>query len=181
MDIDPQTAVQMLQAQLQPWYSAVESPATIQEQVLEGLLADYAQTEYGAQYGAARLGSIDEYRRTFPVAGYDVFWPILQKVMAGDVSLLLKEPPVGWAITRGTTGGEAGSKYIPMTATDLKLRVSAGRAAPSWVMAHKVSHTRQVRHHCASKAIQRRTACAWTGGVFSWTAMLAVTIVCTFT
>ena len=34
--------------------------------------------------------------------------------MAGDVDLLLCEPPVGWAITRGTTAGE--SKFIPMTA-----------------------------------------------------------------
>ena len=36
------------------------------------------------------------------------------------------------------------------------MRASAGRAAPSWTMAHMVSHTRQVRHHAASKAIQRR-------------------------
>jgi hypothetical protein len=81
------------------------------------------------------VGSIDDYRRLFPVAGYDAFQPIIQKVMAGDVALLLKEPPVGWAITRGTTGREGESKYIPMTATDLKLRVSAGRAMMHYVLA----------------------------------------------
>ena len=43
-DLDPQTAIQMLQAQLQPWYSALEHPASVQEKVLESLLTDYAET-----------------------------------------------------------------------------------------------------------------------------------------
>jgi hypothetical protein len=137
MDLDPQTAIQMLLEQLRPWYAALENPAPVQEAVLEGLLADYAQTEYGARYGAAQVGSIDDYRRAFPVAGYDVYQPVIQKVMAGDVELLLKEPPIGWAITRGTTGGRSGSKFIPMTATDLKLRVSAGRAMMHYVLTTK--------------------------------------------
>ena len=47
--------------------------------------------------------------------------PLIQRVMAGEVSLLLYEEPVGWAITRGTTGDE--SKFIPMTPTDLRLRI----------------------------------------------------------
>jgi hypothetical protein len=38
---------------------------------------------------------------------------------------------VGWAITRGTTAGE--SKFIPMTPTDLQMRVSAGRAMINYV------------------------------------------------
>jgi hypothetical protein len=38
---------------------------------------------------------------------------------------------VGWAITRGTTQGE--SKFIPMTPTDLRMRVSAGRAMMNYV------------------------------------------------
>lgn len=137
MDIDSQAATQVLQGQLQPWYSALENPAPVQEKVLQHLLADYAQTEYGTQCRAAQVGSIDDYRRSFPVAGYDAFQPLIEKVMAGDVDLLLKEPPVGWAITRGTTGGRDGSKFIPMTATDLELRVSAGRAMMNYVLTTK--------------------------------------------
>jgi hypothetical protein len=52
--------------------------------------------------------------------------------MAGEVSLLLNEEPVGWAITRGTTKGE--SKFIPMTPTDLRMRISAGRAMMNYVV-----------------------------------------------
>ena len=53
--------------------------------------------------------------------------------MQGDIEALLWEPPLGWAITRGTTKGE--SKFIPMTPTDLKMRVSAGRAVMQYVAA----------------------------------------------
>ena len=51
--------------------------------------------------------------------------------MAGEFELLLAEEPVGWAITRGTSKGE--SKFIPMTPTDLRQRVSAGRAVMQYV------------------------------------------------
>jgi hypothetical protein len=55
--------------------------------------------------------------------------------MAGDVKLLLNEEPVGWAITRGTTSDEP--KFIPMTPTDLKMRVSASRAMMNYVAISK--------------------------------------------
>jgi hypothetical protein len=48
------------------------------------------------------------------------------------VDLLLAEEPVGWAITRGTTKGE--SKFVPMTPTDLFMRISAGRAMMNYVV-----------------------------------------------
>jgi hypothetical protein len=51
--------------------------------------------------------------------------------MAGDTGALLCEEALGWAITRGTTSGE--SKFIPMTPTDLRQRVSAGRAMMNYV------------------------------------------------
>jgi hypothetical protein len=52
--------------------------------------------------------------------------------MEGEINLLLNEEPVGWAITRGTTKGE--SKFIPMTPTDLELRISAGRAMLNYML-----------------------------------------------
>jgi len=120
---DPQA---MLNALLQPWHEAVDDPTKAQQEVLQRLLASYAQTDYGAQHGAAQIETIEGYRRAFPVATYEDYKPLIQRVMAGEVKLLLTEEPVGWAITRGTTKGE--SKFIPMTPTDLRMRISAGRA-----------------------------------------------------
>lgn len=124
-------AAERLKGLLEPWHSGVEDPAKAQGEVLKRLLGIYAQTEYGAQHGAAQVGTIQEYRRAFPVACYEDYYPLIQRVMAGEVNLLLNEAPIGWAITRGTTTGE--EKFIPMTPTDLAMRVSAARAMANFV------------------------------------------------
>jgi len=127
----PEATAQMVQALLQPWHKAVNEPAEAQEDVLHRLLKGYAKTDYGQQHGAAQIEILDDYRRAFPIASYEDYKPLIQRVMAGDVDLLLDEAPVGWAITRGTTKGE--SKFIPMTQTDLMMRISAGRAMMNYV------------------------------------------------
>ena len=128
---DPQAMAGMLAGLLQPWHDAVEDPAKAQEQVLHRLLKGYAQTEYGTQHGAEQIETIADYRRAFPIATYEDYKPLIDRVMVGEVGLLLNEEPVGWAITRGTTGDE--SKFIPMTPTDLMMRISAGRAMMNYV------------------------------------------------
>jgi len=131
MPIDPVAGKQMLGALLQPWFDAVADPAAAQEAILQTLLLDYAQTRYGRDHGAANIGTIADYRRAFPAQTYEDFKPLIDRIMAGEEDLLLKEEPVGWAITRGTTKGE--SKFIPMTETDLRQRISAGRAMMNYV------------------------------------------------
>jgi hypothetical protein len=136
MTIDPQATEMMLTHLLRPWHESVASPTEAQEAVLNKLLQDYAKTEYGRQHGAEHVESLDDYRKAFPVQPYEEgFKPIIDRVMGGELTLLLWEEPIGWAITRGTTKGE--SKFIPMTPTDLALRVSAGRAVMNYVVASK--------------------------------------------
>ncbi len=127
-----QAMIEKLTNMLQPWEQALSAPGEAQQAILHRLLNDYARTQYGAAHGAANIASLDDYRRAFPIATYADFKPIIDKVMAGEIDQLLCEEPVGWAITRGTTQGE--SKFIPMTPTDLRLRVSAGRAMMNFVL-----------------------------------------------
>lgn len=128
---DPQAAMQMVKQMLAPWQAALEQPQQAQEKVLQQFVDIYAQTAYGEKYGADSIGSIEDYRAKFPVATYDDYQSLIQRVMAGETDLLLNEAPLGWAITRGTTRGE--NKFIPMTPTDIELRVSAGRAVMTYV------------------------------------------------
>jgi hypothetical protein len=131
-DKDAPSPAALLQGFLQPWHEAVADPRRAQEAVLHCLLQGYGQTQYGRQHSASQVDSVQDYRRAFPVATYDDdFRPLIERVMAGKVDLLLYEEPVGWAITRGTTKGE--SKFIPMTPTDLRMRASAGRAMMNYV------------------------------------------------
>ena len=132
---DPQQMLAMLHAQIQPWHDAVADPAKAQEAVLRRYLQIYAGTGYGQQCGAAQVKTLEDYRRAFPVMTYEDYKPLIDRVMAGEGTLLLTEPTIGWAITRGTTGGD--SKFIPMTPTDLQMRVSAGRAMLNYVLATK--------------------------------------------
>jgi len=126
--------IEFLTALLQPWHAAVEAPAEAQRNVLVGLLRGYAQTEYGRTRGAEQVQSVDDYRHAFPVATYDDYKPLIRRVMGGETGLLLSEEPLGWAITRGTTGNE--SKFIPMTPTDMQMRISAGRAMLHYAISH---------------------------------------------
>jgi len=129
---DPQAMSGMLTTLLQPWHDAVDNPVKAQQEVLHRLLESYAQTDYGDQHSAVHIGTVKDYRRAFPVATYEDYKPLIERVMSGEVNLLLSEEPVGWAITRGTTAGE--SKFIPMTPTDLAMRISAGRAVMNYVL-----------------------------------------------
>jgi hypothetical protein len=128
---NPQEANQMVTAMLAPWHAAVADPTRAQEGLLQNLLKIYAQTEYGRKYGAGKVGSLVDYRKVFPVVDYEGYKPLISRVMGGEVNLLLNEPPVGWAITRGTTKGE--SKFIPITPSILRMQVTAGRAMLNFV------------------------------------------------
>jgi len=145
---------QALRAQLDPWYQATERPPQAQAAVLTRFLADYARTGYGSDHGAAQVAQmasdssspfedakgsgtesplIAAYRQAFPIMTYADYKPLISAVLGGDTGRLLCEEPIGWAITRGTTAAEP--KFIPMTPTDLKMRVSAGRAMMTYVAA----------------------------------------------
>ena len=115
------------------WHKGLRAPQQTQAQTLEWLVEGYARTVYGQQCGAADLLALaedpprffDAYRRAFPVATYDDLKPWIDRIIAGEVEALLPEPPVAWAMTRGTTRGT--SKRIPITQTDLGIRVAAAR------------------------------------------------------
>jgi hypothetical protein len=121
----------MLAILLKPWHDSVARPAESQEKVLHALLKDYAKTKYGKAHHADQITSLEDYRQQFPVATYAEYRPLIDQIFQGDFETLLWEKPIGWAITRGTTKGE--SKFIPMTPTDMRMRVSAGRAMLNYV------------------------------------------------
>ncbi|HEY60239.1 MAG TPA: GH3 auxin-responsive promoter family protein [Anaerolineae bacterium] len=130
-----EAGIQKMKAMLDPWHLSVKNPQKAQEQVLQRLLKIYTQTEHGHLHGSEKVSSLDDFRSAFPIQTYDYYKPLIERVMAGETGLLLNEEPIGWAITRGTTKGE--NKFIPMTPTDLKMRVAAGRAVVNYAMTNQ--------------------------------------------
>ena len=129
---DLQAGLEKMKALVEPWYNALQHPAQAQEDVLKNLVKIYSQTDYGNEHHSSNIGSYSDFRSAFPVRTYEEYKPSIERVMAGETSLLLNEEPVGWAITRGTTQGE--TKFIPMTPTDLRMRVSASRAVINYAL-----------------------------------------------
>lgn len=123
----------MLNVALQPWHEAVQDPAAAQQKVMAHLLEVYARIGFGKERGLGSVQTLDDFRRAVPATTYEGYLPLIKRVMAGDISVLLTEEPVGWAITRGTTGEEP--KFIPMTPSDLRMRISASRAMLNFVAA----------------------------------------------
>jgi hypothetical protein len=121
----------ILRAFVQPWHTALENPAAAQEHVLQQLLTIYAKTDYGGQHHAETVGSIADFRAMFPAQTYADYHPLLRRVMGGEPHVLLEADPMGWAMTRGSTGA---SKYIPMTPRDLEQRHNAARAVIQYVL-----------------------------------------------
>ncbi len=122
----------ILLAAVQDWYDSLEAPALAQERVLHRLLQGYAKTRDGQAHGAGQIDTAEDYRRAFPARTYQDYLPLLERVYAGDLGLLLYEEPVGIAMTRGTTGNQP--KRIPMTPDDLQSRPAASRAVLNHVL-----------------------------------------------
>lgn len=135
ISFDDTTGPQLLQGFLSPWMNSIRNPQKAQEEVLHRYLFDYAKNDYGRLYGANNINSIKDYRSAFPIIDYDTIKPTIEGVMAGNLEAILSEEPIGWAITRGTTKGE--SKFIPMTPSDMSLRINAGRAMMNYVLTSK--------------------------------------------
>lgn len=110
---------------LDPWYRSLANPKETQESTLSSLLQTYARTDYGARF-VSEKSSMEDFRKSFPVATYDDLMPYIRKVEGGDFRALFAEPVVGWVMTRGTTGSP---KLIPVTETHLSQVFSNGARA----------------------------------------------------
>ena len=129
-----------IQVFVELWHKGLRDPQQTQAQTLEWLVEGYSRTVYGQRHGAGDLLALAEdpprffeaYQRAFPVATYDELKPWIDRVIAGEVEALLPEPPVAWAMTRGTTRGT--SKRIPITETDLGIRVAAARGLLNYLL-----------------------------------------------
>jgi hypothetical protein len=122
------------------WRQGLQDPARTQADTLGWLLEGYAQTAYGELHGAKDLLDLSDdptqvfeaFRRAFPITTYDSVSPWINRVTAGDVRALLPEPPIAWAMTRGTTRNVP--KRIPITDTDLGVRVAAARGLLNYLL-----------------------------------------------
>jgi len=84
----------------------------VQSELLEGILRENRDTEYGMRYGFALASSIEEYQRRVPVSAYEDYEPYIAEILKGKEHVLTRKPAVYFCVSSGSTGEV---KYIPLT------------------------------------------------------------------
>ncbi|MCW4012216.1 MAG: GH3 auxin-responsive promoter family protein [Candidatus Bathyarchaeota archaeon] len=119
-------ALKRAQRNLEEYETAIEAPENAQRKLLQVLLEDYSETGYGKKYGLEPSLSLEEYREKTPVVTYHDLKPVFEEIRRGDYGVLLKEKPITWVMTRGTTGE---NKIIPVTETHMDHLIRGGARA----------------------------------------------------
>jgi len=104
----------VLRGSVRRFLSGLEDPRAAQTEVLRQLIAGAKGTEFGATHQLDRVKTLDEFRAAVPVRTHEDLLPWLDRVAAGERSVLTREPVLQLLETSGTTGTP---KHLPVTAS----------------------------------------------------------------
>ena len=90
----------------------------LQRQVLDRLLAQGANTEYGRKFDFSRVHSYDDFAKLIPQATYEELAPWIDRMRHGEKNVLWPGQVTWYAKSSGTTNDK--SKFIPVTREGLK-------------------------------------------------------------
>ena len=92
---------------------ALDDGAAHQRAVLADLLAANAETEFGRRHAFGRIRTLEEFRKSVPIQDYAALSPWIERMAAGEPSVLTAEDPVVYFTSSGSTGAH---KKVPVTA-----------------------------------------------------------------
>jgi len=122
----------LLQHLLSSWFEAIGRPAEAQEKVLQDLLRAYSTTKLGKEHAISADLGLQEFRQNLPIFRYEELVPYFDLIEKGEFNAILADRPVGWVMTRGTTGQH---KVIPVTQNHLdKILICGSRAVTNYVL-----------------------------------------------
>jgi hypothetical protein len=91
---------------------AIDRPREIQVARLLALVSRARDTAFGRAHGFADIRTLEDYRRSVPIRGYEGFEPYIARMLQGEEQVLIPDRPYFFARTSGTTGTP---KHIPVT------------------------------------------------------------------
>ncbi|MGI9536947.1 MAG: GH3 family domain-containing protein, partial [Desulfocapsaceae bacterium] len=116
---------------------AVRDPAAAQNARLREMMERNKDTEYGRQYGFAKIRSLEDYRKAVPIVSYEDIRERIDRATRNEKNILTAEDPILFAQTSGTTGEP---KYIPVTPTCQK-----GGGMTTWLHYARKDHPKMLR------------------------------------
>ena len=96
------------------WLRSVRRCDEVQARLLARIIEQTAESDFGRQYGLAKVRTIHDLRKALPIAGYERVAPFIERLKQGETEALLpRDTRIHmFAMTSGTTGEP---KYIPVT------------------------------------------------------------------
>ncbi len=102
-----------IRRRLAAFEAATHDPVATQTALLQRILRHHAGTAFGKDHRFSSMLTLDDFRKTIPVRGYDYVEPYMKRVIQGETNALLADAKIHmFAMTSGTT---ATRKFIPVT------------------------------------------------------------------
>ena len=115
---------------------AVRDPVAAQNARLREMMERNKDTEYGREYGFAKIRSLEDYRKAVPIVDYEDIREHIDRETRNEKNILTAEDPILFAQTSGTTGEP---KYIPVTPTCQK-----GGGMTTWLHYARKDHPKML-------------------------------------
>lgn len=100
-----------------PFECALTNPMKSQRRLLQRIIKENTNTEFGQQFGFNNIKSYLEFSKCISIQDYEDLRPFVEKQEQTKTPCLTKEQPHYYAVTSGTTGKP---KYIPVVAETIK-------------------------------------------------------------
>ena len=97
---------------LQRTRASWKNPRECQEQLLQEIIKQNNDTEYGRKHDVKEIKSLEQFRKCHPLTTYEHYGSYIERMMRGEENVLTRRNPTTFIRTTGTTGK---SKYIPFT------------------------------------------------------------------
>jgi hypothetical protein len=106
---------------------AQDHPAAAQAALLDRMLRANASSAYGRKFGFSQVRSAREFQSAVPIVDYDELRPWIERIKAGERTVLTDEPVL---MLEKTSGSSTAAKYIPYTTSLLR---EFQRAVGAWM------------------------------------------------
>ena len=95
-----------------------QNPFHAQREVLQDLITHGQYTQFGRAYQFSEIFNIRKFKETVPIHEYETLKPYIDKILAGEDSVLWNTPVEWFAKSSGTTNDK--SKFIPLTTESIE-------------------------------------------------------------
>ena len=133
---------------------SAKTPREVQAELLQKILSDNADTEFGKKHEFARISSEEEFRAAVPPQTYEDLRPLIERQELTGERCLTSEQPVYYHRTSGTVGEP---KNIPLTKTGLR-KLKDGQRLSAYIWSRRSSLIKGKSVAIVGQAVEGRMA-----------------------